>query len=121
METGSLVNLVIAGGAQQEPEVGMPATVCMWSDRSPATVVEVLRFKTGPKAGQVKGVVITGDSSKLVKGSEQDGSARYEYTSNPDSPYRATYLVNRRGQYVKRGGGDKLALGYRERYYDPTR
>lgn len=118
METGSFVNMMIAGGKQKDPEVGMPATVCMWTDRHPATVVAVLRFKTGPKAGQVKGVEITGDSSKVVKGSEHDGSAQYEYTSNPDGP-RRTFLVNQRGRFIQKGGGDSLALGHRERYYDP--
>lgn len=117
---GSFVNHLISGAGQREPEVGMPATVCHWSDRSPATVVEVLRFKSGAKAGQVKGVVVTGDKYKVVSGSEYDGSAQYEYESQPDSPHRAVYLINQRGQYVLKGESTKLALGYREAYRDPS-
>ena len=83
------------------------------------SVEEVLRFKSGAKAGQVRGVVITEDTAKVVSGSTHDGSARYEYTSNPEGP-RATYLVNQRGQYVAKGGGFKLALGSRETYRDPS-
>ena len=120
MAIGSFVNHLISGTQTAEPTVGMPATICMWSDRHPATVVEVLRFKSGARKGQVRGVIVTEDSYKVVSGSEQDGSARYEYTSNPESPNRATFLVNQRGQYVCKGGGDKLALGSRERYYDPS-
>jgi hypothetical protein len=53
---GSLVNRLMEASARPEPEVGMGATVCMWSDRHGVTITEVLRYKTGPKAGQVKGV-----------------------------------------------------------------
>jgi hypothetical protein len=120
MDTGSFVNHLIGGGKQRDPEVGMPATICQWTDRSPATVVEVLRFKTGPKAGQLKGVVVTADEYKVVKGSMHDGSAQYEYTPQPDSPNRATFLIDQHGRYVRKGGGDKLSLGHREAYRDPS-
>lgn len=119
MEFGSFVNMVVSGGAQREPEVGMPATICHWSDREPATVVEVLRFKSGAKVGQVRGVVVTRDTWTVVKGSEYDGSAQYEYESKPYGT-KITFLVNARGQYVRKGGSDKLALGSRERYSDPS-
>lgn len=119
MPIGSLVNAIASGKGQPEPEVGQGATICMWSDRHPATVVAVLRFKTGPKTGQVRGVEVTGDSWKIVKGSEQDGSAQYTYTSNPDAP-RRTFLVDQHGRYVEKGGGDRLSLGGRDRHYDPS-
>ena len=114
---GSLVNHMISAPGQPEPQVGDAATVCMWSDRHPATVVEVLRFKTGKRAGQVRAVVIQEDDWKVIKGGEHDGSAEYEYTPNPDAR-RDTFLVDSRGRYGSEGR--RLALGRRERYYDPS-
>lgn len=122
MAIGSFVNYLISGAGQREPEVGMAATICMWSDRNPATVVEVLRFKSGARKGQVRGVLVTEDNYKVVSGSEHDGSAQYEYTSNTQG-VRYTFLINQRGQYVGKGahvGGDKLSLGNREAYRDPS-
>ena len=116
---GSLVNMVTGGAKQgKEPEVGMGATICMWSDRNPATVAQVLRFKTGKRAGEIKGVTIKADRAILVSGNEGDGSASYRYERDDAAP-EATYLKNSRGQYQRKGGGDFLALGRRERYYDP--
>lgn len=119
MQFGSLVN-TITGGATQgtTPEPGMPATICHWSDRSPATVATVLRFKTGKRAGQIKGVTVKADRAILISGSEHDGSADYRYEQVADAP-EVTYLIDSRGRYVRKGGSDALALGRRERYYDP--
>ena len=117
--TGSLVNTLISRSRQPEPEVGTPATVCMWSDRSPVTVVEVARFKTGQRAGQVKGVRVRPVEAKCVSGSAHDGSAQYEYIEHPEWPATAWYMVDKRGRYVRKGGGDSLSLGKHDRYYDP--
>lgn len=95
---------------------GHPATVCMWTDRDPATVVEVLRFKSGARKGQVRGLVVTMDHWVVVKGSEHDGSAEYAYTSRPEGP-RVTFLLTKRGLV---GKGDRLSIGSRRRYYDPS-
>lgn len=119
MPIGSLVNAIASGKGQPEPEVGQGATICMWTDRQPVTVVAILRFKSGPKAGQIRGVEVTDDSWTVVKGSEHDGSAQYTYTSNPDGPRKA-FLIDQYGRYVRKGGGDRLSLGRRERYSDPS-
>lgn len=116
---GSVVNALSTAPGQPEPKVGDGATVCMWSDRNPATITEVLRFKSGEREGQIRGVVVKADNWKVVSGSEHDGSAQYEYQSN-DAARGVTFLVNQRGQYVQKGGGDKLRIGHRERYYDPS-
>lgn len=43
VETGSLVNVVLASGAGTAPRVGDAATVLFWTDRHGATVVAVER------------------------------------------------------------------------------
>lgn len=119
--TGSLINNLISGPPARDPEVGDGATICHWSDRSPATVTEVLRFKSGAKKGEIRGVRIRPDHVKLTSGSEQDGSARYDITPQEltDPPLGVVYLRNKNtGQYNRLG--TPLALGHRERYYDPS-
>jgi hypothetical protein len=120
MAIGSFVNHLLGGANQKTPEVGMGATMLRWSDRAPATVVEVLHFKSGAKKGQVRGVVVTEDDYEVTSGSIWDGSAKYEFTSNPESPRRATYLINQHGQFVLKGSTEKLAMGYRDCYRDPS-
>lgn len=119
MTSGSLVNSVIGGRKQPEPTVGMEATVCHWSDRSPVEVAEVIRFKSGPRKGQVRGVKCRPMNAILVSGSEADGSATYRYERCPDAPAGGIYLRNERGQYQRPRGGAKLSLGRAECYYDP--
>lgn len=117
MTHGSLVNRLAGTNPEKKIEVGMPATICGWSDRSPAEVAEVVYFKSGAKAGQVRGVKVRPMEAKLISGSEQDGSAQYEYISHPEWPAGGLFLRNSRGQFDRRG--TKLAIGRAERYYDP--
>jgi hypothetical protein len=118
MSTGSFVNNVISGNNQPEPYVGMPATVCFYTDRSPATVVEVIRYKSGKSKGQIRGVMVRGDVAILTSGSEQNGSAQYRYEDGPANAPTSLYLRNRIGRYLR--NGTPLSLGRRERYYDPS-
>ena len=116
---GSIVNRVYSGPASFEPEVGMGATVLMWSDRHAATVVEVLRYKSGALAGKVRAIVVQEDRSTVVSGSAHDGSAVYEHTANPFSA-RETFYRNKAGQFALKCGNAKLAIGFRETYQDPS-
>lgn len=54
---GSVVNRILETRSPQTIEVGMGATVCHWSDRSPCSVVEVIRDKDG----NVKEIGTVGD------------------------------------------------------------
>jgi hypothetical protein len=102
-----------------EPVIGMGATRLMFSDRHPATIVEVQKSATG----KIKAVVIQEDTWKVVKGSMQDGSADYEFTPNPEAA-RITYTLRKNGRYVYAGSdlhtGESIAIGWREKYYDPS-
>jgi len=127
-ETGSLINhlysRVAKGGLM--PEVGMGVTELHWTDRSAGTIVEV--FQIG---GDVA-IATTGDDYKIVSGSAYDGSAEYEYTSNPDGRraywrqtkdgWRKVYKGDS-GRWLfrdKKGQGEGLIVGTRDQYYDPS-
>lgn len=106
------------------PEVGMAATICMVTDRHPCTVVALEHSKW---SGKLKAVRIAENDFKVVKGSEHDGSAEYEYTPvdmtkvKPEECQKFT--LRRTGHWIRDGeplkGGTRLVLGTRERYYDP--
>ena len=103
-----------------EPTVGMGATFLYFSDREPGTVVEVKRFQSGARKGQVRRVAVQYDNWKIVSG---DGSFRanypeIEYTPNPNSPI-VWCQQNARGQWVVVGKGGKVQIGHREYYCDP--
>lgn len=116
---GSLVNSLAGTAADKKIEVGMPATVCHWSDRSPVEIAEVVLFKSGAKKGEVRGVKVRAMKYEIVSGTEFDGSAQYRYESDPSAPVGRLYLKDERGQFRAPNGGPKLAIGRAERYYDP--
>src|SRR5689334_16717313 len=116
---GSLINHLVGRSQTIEPEVGMPVTVCHWTDRSPAEIAEVIRFKTGKRAGQIRGVTVRPMEAIQTGGSEFDGSATYRYERRPDWPVSAIYLRDWRGGYRKPNGGPGLALGRAEKHHDP--
>lgn len=94
------------------PVIGMGATICLWSDRHAATIVDVPNSKT---------VVIQQDKSTILKGSEHDGSAEYGYAPNPYAP-KETFTLRKTGRWVLKGEsltGQKLAIGHRVEYRDP--
>lgn len=111
MEYGSLVNMVAANGAQVEPEVGMGATILMWSDRAPATVVAV----NGNK------LTVQYDNWERVDGNGMSDAQSYTYSPNLDAA-PIEFSKRKNGKWVMVGhplkGGVTLALGYRSRYYD---
>lgn len=119
MQFGSLVNSLAGTNPSKEIEVGMPATVCDWSDRAPVEIAEVIRFKSGKRAGEVRAVRVRAMKYEIISGSEFDGSAQYRYESDPSAPAGGLFLRDSRGQFQKAGKGAKLAIGRAERYYDP--
>lgn len=103
------------------PTVGMGATYAVGSDRYACTIVEVLRFKSGERKGQIRGVLAQDDDAKLVSGSEQDGSATYEYSANTNAT-KDTYLWNEKaGRFVLKGSSYvRLGLGHRSFWRNPS-
>ena len=121
-ETASLVNHLYSRATEGEPEpvVGMPATLLSWTDRNPATVIEVNMSK--------RYIVVQDDDYRRVDSNGLSESQEYQYTPNPDAPKRI-FRKDRKGQWVQhrlnpetnrlvQARGCGLRLGERERYYD---
>jgi hypothetical protein len=98
---------------EQQISVGMEATRNAYTDSTPCTVIAI--SKTGSQ------ITLQDDDYKVISGSEQDGSAKYEYIRNPNG---AISIATRRkdGTYRLKGycpGYGFINLGFRRRYYDP--
>lgn len=107
-EFGSLDNMMEAGvGRDIVPEVGMGATILSWTDRHPATVVEVGEDK--------KTFVLQQDNAKRTDKEGMSECQSYEYTPNPSAPRKTVRLTPKGWKIV---GGHRVALGMRERYHD---
>ena len=115
-ETGSLMNHVFSG-YNDEPAVGMGATILMWSDRSPATIIEVNHSY----------IVIQEDRAERVDGNGMSESQSYEYSPDPEGAKRIyrkmkngrwqEHYINPETKRLVKAGG-YLSIGEREKYYD---
>lgn len=120
-QTGSLVNHIMTNVKEtQLPKVGDGATVYLWSDRKPYTVIEVDEEK--------KIVTIQEDysirSDKNGMSEEQD----YEFQRNPDGSiayykltkngYVGIYKNKETGRWNKSSTQRGVRFGFRDRYYD---
>jgi hypothetical protein len=112
MQTGSLINVIHDRTRDATPEVGMGVTFLYWTDRGAGTIVEVLNERT---------IVVKGDTAiRIDKGGMTDAQDyRYEHATSPGS---STFTLRKNGRWVKRGqdqkNGQRIAVGYRDAYYD---
>ena len=122
--TGSLVNHIMSSGNQSKPGIGTPATLLGQTDRYAATITAVFE-RNGRTFIEVKL-----DTSTVIRGSEHDGTAEYQYTRNPKESPRYFRLENN-GEWVGvwfnpessrwvKNNTHGIAIGHRETYYDPT-
>lgn len=105
-ETGSLVNHILSASGQPKPEVGMGATILMWTDRWAATIVKVT-----PKQVHVRQ-----DRATLTKGHWSTEIQEYKHEPDPDAPV-LVFRMTKRG-YRCNGWG--LFVGNRRQYRDPS-
>jgi hypothetical protein len=112
MNTGSLVNNIMA--QSQEPEVveGMGATMLMYTDRKPFTIIEVVNQKE---------IRLQADNYVRTDNNGMSDSQNYEYSPNPlGTIYTATKRKN--GHWVTKGhttkSGTYWGIGHRSAYYD---
>lgn len=101
-ETDSFVNHVMAGGTR--PQVGMGATILMWADRTPGTIVKITPTQ----------IHVQEDDYTRTDNNGMSESQAYEYRRNPGNIIR----VFRRTKHGYRCKGMGLHIGNRERYYD---
>lgn len=114
MRNGSLMNMIAVDSRSAAPEVGMGATIVMWSDRHAATVVGV------SESG--KTVQVQQDHAKRIDDlGMTDSGQQYEFTPNPDAGI-ATFTLRKTGRWVRKGeserNGTVILLGHRDEYYD---
>jgi hypothetical protein len=89
--------------------VGMGASGSYFSDMTPFEVIKVT-----PSG---KTVTIREMDWKIIKGTDFDGTAEYEYTSNPNG---RTYTVRKQKSGAwKTPCGMRIGFGNARRYYDP--
>lgn len=109
---GLVENRIEEGKTFGEIKVGTGVTEMLYSDRKPYEVVKII---------DKRHLLIRAMNYKLIKGSCQDGSAEYEYTSNLDAPVIKIFLSKYgwRKQTGRKLGDNYFTVGFMERYYDP--
>jgi hypothetical protein len=111
--TGSFVNDLYIGSKQRKPEVGDGFTICYWSDRSAATIVEV--------SASGKEIKVRGDDAKRVDDRGMSDSQEYVYATRLTGPTQ-TFTLRKNGRWVRKGepmrGGTGGIVGVRDQHYD---
>jgi hypothetical protein len=112
--TGSVVNMVMGAARPPVPQVGMGATVLLYTDRHAATIVAVERHGTR--------VVIQRDvATRTDSNGAFTESQAYSYRPNPNGQ-REAYTLRKNGAWVREGdpmkSGERLSIGHRSEYYD---
>ena len=109
---GSLINLLAANANNPTlPVVGMGATIIGYTDRNPATVIEVSARK----------IVVQMDDATRTDKNGMSESQSYEFAANPNGAKRV-YTLRKNGQWIAEGdsikNGGRIQLGHRSKYYD---
>lgn len=111
--TGSLINNLYQNSNTIQPEVGMGATVLMWSDRRAGTISRVSPSK--------KTLWFQSDKATRVDTNGMSDAQAYEYERQPDAP-EAEYTLRKNGRWVRKGspmkGSGSLLIGVRDEHYD---
>lgn len=120
-ETGSVINHISSRHSVLNPEIGMGVTFLSWTDRHPGTIVEIF------KKGAYEYIVCQADNYERTDDNGMSEMQSYKYTPNPDA-HKVYYRrrnpqecyfgcsLNENGRFIK--NSNRLAVGYRERYYD---
>lgn len=103
---GSLMNRIAEVSKQPKPEVGMGATIMMYTDRIAATIIKVT----------AKSITVQEDVSTRVDNNGMSESQEYSYKSNPKGQIQV-FRLRKRGGYRNKDG-DGLLIGDRDHYYD---
>lgn len=106
-ETGSMVNHLMSGiNGSPVPQVGMGATILMWTDRHAATIVKVTPTQ----------VHVQRDIAKRVDSNGMSEMQTYLYEADPTADVEI-FRKTKNG-YRKAGGGYSLRIGDRAEYHD---
>lgn len=105
---GNLMNRIAESSAQVAPVVGMGATITMFSDRHPATIVEVRTARM---------IIIQEDSAERIDSNGMSESQEYKFTPDAKAPL-CIYTQRKDGSWKERGGSNGLIIGHRGKYHD---
>lgn len=97
------------------PEVGMGATIILWSDRQAATIVGVPTEKT---------IQIQRDRATRTDSNGMSEDQSYTFEPNTEAMVQ-TFTFRKTGRWVAKGQPDKFGsvvvyVGHRDEYKDPT-
>lgn len=90
------------------PKVGDGATISYWTDRKPATVIELSPSGKTAKVQLDKAIPVK------IQGERQI----YSYEADPSAPVYNIYL-SKSGSWKVRGSGNFVEIGNRRYYEDP--
>ena len=106
-DTGSLTNHMMSRPyGEPKPEVGMGATILMWSDRHAATIVKVTPTQ----------VHVQRDKATRTDDRGMCESQDYTYERDPTATVEV-FRLTKRGWRAP-GGGAGLLIGDRDEYHD---
>ena len=111
MKTNNLISNMMLSSINPEPEVGMGATVCWYSDRSACTIVGVRRFKTGKRKGQVSSVLVQSDKAFRTDDNGMSDAQSYRFECDPHARI-SEFKVKADGSF------GNLSIGHRSHYHD---
>ena len=109
------MNYLMAGGKQPEPKIGDGCTICMYTDRHAGTIVEVKRFVSGNRKGQIKKVIVQRDTAVRTDENGMSDAQSYQYERDSKGQLYE-FRVTKNGSY--KGNVGSLLIGSREEYYD---
>ena len=120
-DTGSLVNYMQGNyGSRTVPAVGDGATILSWSDRHPATVIEVATDRQGRPL-----VTVQEDNYKRTDKNGFSDMQEYEYSRNLEGSTSTWRLENNSWVGVYKGETGRwkkthghIRMGEREKYHD---
>lgn len=90
------------------PKIGDGATISYWTDRRPATVIDV------SQSGKTAKIQLDKATQVKIQGERQT----YTYEADPAGPIYSIYL-SKSGSWKVRGGGNYIEIGKRRYYEDP--
>ena len=93
---------------------GMPATIAYYTDRHAATVASVELWKSGPRAGTVRAIIVREDTATRTDSNGMSDCQRYTFEANPSgNVHRFTWKDG-----CWRARGTRLAVGFRDHFHD---
>jgi hypothetical protein len=107
-DTGSLINYLMAIPRQIHPEIGMGATILMWSDRHACTIRWI------SESG--KTIDVSRDIAHRVDDRGMSDNQDYTYETTDDTG-RIQFRLQKDGTWRNKQG-ECLSIGYRREHYD---